>query len=245
MTVESVDSVQVPPPIQVKLAESLLAYSAGNNFTNTWPAYRAARPDLAKKDWVIPVTLTCDQFGHCYDIEPGGGQNKNIGIFMHNAKKVWKTQNTWGLQWLYTFASNLDDMIDAAHSFGYEMGRDYYVLCAHPNTPHGKHICSRSVCGYPKRRLTIKGGTQYLFAGAYDRSILPEYMLPHAAPKPVPTLHGKLEFHGELDADHGKWSIHPLPGQNVQLGGHDRKWAAKVTVTEQHGVWDIHGLPFE
>lgn len=238
-TVECGDAVQVPLPAQIANAPSLLAYSNGNSFTNTWTEYPKERPDLAKKHWIVPVTLSCTLFGHCYDIEPGGGKNANIGAFLYNAKKVWKTHLTWGLQWLYTFASNLDDMIDAAASFGYTAGKDYYILCAHPNTDHGRHLCSNQVCGYPRRYHFQVHGTQYLFAGAYDRSLLQDYMLPRPIVT-VPSLHGKLRVEVELNADTGVWTTKSLPGEGVKLGGHNRRWHCDLSVGEQHGDWQSH-----
>lgn len=45
--------------------------------------------------------------------------------------------------------------------------------------------------------------------------------------------------------ERGEWEIHPEEGENVVMGDHPRKWAAKITVTEQHGVWGIEGQKFE
>lgn len=180
-----IDSIVSPQttnqPIQdiIKKAAVVLGYSGGNS----WPTFRpfeTARPDLVSEHRVIPVTLSCVDFGHMYDIEPGGGQNQNIGVFMHNARNVWKTQDVWGPQWLYTFASNVEAMVAEAAKFGYKQDTDYYVLAAHPNSSHGKHICAPNVCGYPK-----VGGTQYLFAGSYDESIISAYMI-HKVPPPPP-----------------------------------------------------------
>lgn len=182
-----IDSIVSPQtthqPIQLEVlrAAVVLGYSGGNSWP-TWAPFAQARPDLAREHRVIPVTLSCDQFGHMYDIEDHGGSNRNIGVFMHNAVKVWKTPELWGLPWLYTFASNVAAMIEAARSFGYEQGRDYYILAAHPNSKFGRHICSPEGCGFPK-----SDGTQYLFAGGYDESIINDYMLHGGAPAPAPT----------------------------------------------------------
>lgn len=181
-----IDSIVSPQttgqPIQqvIKDAAVVLGYSGHSNSWETFEPFEAARPDLVKENKVIPVTLSCADFGHMYDIETGGGKNANIGVFMHNAKNVWKTQERWGLQWLYTFASNVEAMTAAARGFGYEQGRDYYVLAAHPSG--GKHICGPNVarCGYPKA-----DGTQYLFAGSYDASLINSYMI-HAVAPPKP-----------------------------------------------------------
>lgn len=240
-TISVVDASSKTPPPQVLSAPAVLAYASGNSYED-YKEYEKARPDLAKKHWVIPTTLSCTEFGHCYDIEPGGGKNSNIGIFMHNARIVWKTQAIWGPQWLYTFASNVDAMIDAAEEhFGYVWGKDFYVLCAHPNTVHGRHLCQRDVCGFPMRRTRAVDGTQYLFAGTYDESIVEDYMLPHAE---VATLHGKLRVEVELDADKGVWTPKSLPGSGVKLGGHNRRWRCELSVGEEHGDWSTKDLPF-
>lgn len=182
-----IDSIISPKttgqPIQqeIKAASVVLGYSGGNSWP-TFQPYQQARPDLDREDRVIPVTLSCTAFGHMYDIEPGGGKNGNIGVFMHNARMVWKTQNRWGPQWLYTFASNVAAMVEAARGFGFEQGRDYYVLAAHPNSRFGRHICSPDVCGFPKA-----DGTQYLFQKTYDESIINDYMIRGLGPGPAPS----------------------------------------------------------
>lgn len=182
----SPQTTRQPIPQQIHQATAILGYSGGNSWP-TWNPYRAARPDLAAKHWVVPVTLSCTAFGHVYDIEPGGGSNRNIGIFMHNARNVWKTQNAFGPQWLYTFASNGAAMLAAARRFGYVQGRDFYYLAAHPNSRFGEHICHPELCGFPRA-----DGTQHLFAGAFDTSVLNDYMLhgakpaPPQPPKPLP-----------------------------------------------------------
>jgi len=168
-----IDTTATPAPPIILQADAALAYVAGNSFIN-WDTYAAARPDLASKGWLISVTLTCLGHGRCYDIEPGGGKNQNIGIFMKHADR------THGLPWLYTFASNHEAMVAAAASFGWHRGRDYYTLCAHPGTSAGKHICAPHTCGVP----FTADGTQWLFHGDYDASILNDYMLPAPA-KPV------------------------------------------------------------
>lgn len=165
---------------EVEHASVLLGYSGGNGWPTFHP-FQQARQDLDRINRVIPVTLACNAFGHMYDIEPGGGENRNIGIFMHNAKNVWKTQNRWGLQWLYTFASNVQAMVAAARSFGYEQGRDYYVLSAHANSRFGAHICSPTRCGFPQA-----DGTQYRFAPTYDESVISDYMVHGGTPLPPP-----------------------------------------------------------
>lgn len=186
-----IDSIISPEttgePIQdeVKRATALLGYSSGNSWP-TYNPYEKARPDLAQKHWIIPVTLTCVGWGHMYDIEAGGGTNANIGVFMHNARNVWKTQNIWGPQWLYTFASNVNAMIAVARSFGYIQGKDYYVVCAHPGTRAGKHICAPNTCG----ENFHADMTQWLFARSYDSSILNDYMLRHPAVVKPPDAYG-------------------------------------------------------
>lgn len=196
-----IDSIVSPAttgqPIQREILQAsvVLGYSGGNSWP-TFRPYQQARPDLDRANRVIPVTLSCTAFGHMYDIEDHGGQNRNIGVFMHNAKNVWKTPERWGLPWLYTFASNVAAMIDAARSFGYEQGRDYYILAAHPNSRFGRHICHPDGCGFPKA-----DGTQYLFASAYDESVINDYMVgvhahtpvPAPTPKPpVPEVHDNM-----------------------------------------------------
>jgi hypothetical protein len=234
--IQSVDATSVTP--EVRSAESLLGYIAGNSFLD-YNDFIRARPDLAAIGWIVSCTLTANARGRCYDIEPGGGQNKNIGLFMHHADR------THGLPWLYTFASNVSAMVASAAQQGYHQGKDYYVYAAHPNTKHGMHICSPSVCGYPRA-----DGTQYLFAKSYDRGILNDYMLP-AKPHTAENPEGVWKFEGAvyMDSKHGKpegtWEVQGKPGQDVKMGGHDRKWAAHLTVTEQHGEWDIHGEKFE
>lgn len=179
-SIESPSTTGQPIQAEVKNAAVVLGYSSGNS----WPTYKPyveARPDLDKRNRVIPITLTCDGFGHVYDIEDGGGHVGNIGIFMHNATNVWKTPERWGLPWLYTFASAVEAMVDAARGFGYEQGKDYYVWAAHPNSKYGKHVCSPGLCGYPRA-----DGTQHLFHSDYDASILNTYMLHDAAPPKPP-----------------------------------------------------------
>lgn len=175
-----IDAVTVPPPAVILQATAALAYGgpggapSGNSFRN-WEAYAAARADLVKKGWLTSVTLTCVSHCRCYDIEPGGGKNGNIGVFMHNADR------SHGLPWLYTFESNGVAMIAAAKGFGYRQGHDYYVLSAHPGTRAGKHICSPQTCG----ASFTADGAQWNFAGSFDASILNAYMLPSAKPKPA------------------------------------------------------------
>jgi hypothetical protein len=236
--IQSVDATSVTP--EIRAAESLLGYIAGNSFLD-YNDFVKARPDLAAKGWIVSTTLTCNARARCYDIEPGGGQNKNIGIFMRNADR------SHGLPWLYTFLSNAVAMVNAAKAQGYHMGTDYHTYIAHPNTKHGMHVCGPTTCG----ELPFQaGGTQYLFARTYDRGLLNDYMLPavhHAADDPE----GVWRFEGAvyMDGNHGKpkgtWEVEGKPGQDVKMGGHDRKWAANLTVTEQHGQWDIQGTKFE
>jgi hypothetical protein len=211
--IECVDSIQSPQttrqpiPAAVMQAPALLAYVAGNSWL-TYGPYAAARPDLAQKGWIVSTTLTCLGRARCYDIEPGGGQNRNIGVFMRNADR------SHGLPILYTFASNVAAMVAAAASFGYHQGRDYYVLAAHPNTSHGRHLCAPSLCGFPKA-----DGTQYDFAGAIDRSILSDYMLPQPKPPPAPTYaSGTFVATITYDHDHGKVTVSPQKG-NVKRWG--------------------------
>src|SRR5215471_20177804 len=120
-----IDSIVSPQttnqPIQdvVKKATALLGYEYGNS----WPTYKPfcmARPDLAKKGWVVSVTLTCNGPARMYDIEDHGGTNGNIGVFMRQADR------SHGHPILYTFESNGQAMIAAARGFGYLQGRDYY-----------------------------------------------------------------------------------------------------------------------
>lgn len=175
-----IDAVTTPAPPIILQADAALAYGgpggapSGNSFPN-WEQYAAARPDLVKKGWLTSVTLTCISHCRVYDIEPGGGKNANIGISMKHADR------THGLPWLYTFASNYNPMVAAAAAFGYHRGHDYYTLCAHPGTRAGKHICSPHTCGVD----FTADGTQWLFAGDHDASILNDYMLPALEPKPV------------------------------------------------------------
>lgn len=161
-----------PIPPEVMTASAVLGYSGGNSWL-TFKPYEKARPALAARHWVIPVTLSCALFGHMYDIEDHGGSNANIGVFMHNAIHVWRTPEIWGPPWLYTFASNGEAMLAAARSFGYVQGRDFYYLSSH-DTMH-EHVCEPDVCGFPKA-----DGTQFAFFTAYDRSVLRRYMLPTA-----------------------------------------------------------------
>jgi hypothetical protein len=188
-----IDAVTTPAPPVILQATAALAYGgpngapSGNSFRN-WEQYAAARPDLVKKGWLTSVTLTSVSKCRCYDIEPGGGVNGNIGVFMRNADR------THGLPWLYTFESNGAAMIAAARGFGYRQGHDYYVLSAHPGTKSGKHICGPHVCGAP----FTADGTQWNFAGSFDASLLNDYMLPGAKPKPTDAYGMFPTFVGDL-----------------------------------------------
>jgi hypothetical protein len=174
-TADAIDSPQTtgsPIPGPIMKLPCVLGYEFGNNW-RTFGPYCQARPDLAKKGWVVSVTLTCLGHSRMYDIEPGGGENKNIGIFMANADR------SDGLPWLYTFASNGEAMLNAAKGFGYTQGKDFYYYSSHDTQQ--KHICGSSGCNYPKA-----DGTQYSFAGSYDLGVVNDYMLPGATPQPAP-----------------------------------------------------------
>lgn len=157
-------------PQEIMHAQAVLGYNAGNSWP-TYGPYLRARPDLAKKGWVVSTTLTAVAKARCYDIESGGGTNSGIPLFMRNADR------SHGLPWLYTFASNGAAMLATARAGGFRQGKDFYYLSAHATRV--KHICSPQGCGYPK-----SDGTQWLFAGSYDLSVLEDYMLPQPKPDP-------------------------------------------------------------
>lgn len=208
-------------PQEVMDAQAVLGYSGGNSWP-TFTPYEKARPVLAAKHWVIPVTLSCVAFGHIYDIEDHGGKNENIGVFMHNAVHVWKTPLTWGLPWLYTFASNVEAMAAAAKGFGYEHGKDYYILSSHATQK--KHICGPHTCG--EVSFDCDGG-QYFFGGHFDRSVLNAYMLDRPAPpKPNP--------YAIFPTDVGD---HTLPNK-----GNERLTAEQVDGALEHPVKYKHYL---
>lgn len=176
-----IDSIQSPAttgtpiPPQVEKAAIVLGYIAGNSWL-TFEPYKQARPDLATKGLVIPVSLTYavpHGVRRCmYDMEAGGGRPENIGAF---ADRVDRTVPFY----LYTFASAGADMLAWAKRFGYVQGRDFYYVSAHANGQ--RHLCAPDVCGYPR-----SDWTQYLFAGSYDESVAWEYAVPHAPPpRPV------------------------------------------------------------
>lgn len=173
--VELIDSINCPAhtrspiPQAILNAQSIGAYSAGNSW-QTYDDYADARPDLDAIGWIVTITLTCTGFGRCYDIEPGGGSNANIGRFMAIADRKW------GLPWLYTYASNTAAMTAAAARFGYHQGEHYYVWSAHQGK--GRHICAPDVCGYPRA-----DGTQCWYPPENcDGSLINDYMLPAKTP---------------------------------------------------------------
>lgn len=176
-----VDSIESPQttgaaiPAAILNATAIVAYQFGNSWP-TYGPYCDARPDLAKKGWIISTTLTCDGPARMYDIEDGGGHISNIGRFMQQADR------TWGKPILYTFASGVAAMIEAADDQGYDRD-DYYIYSAHPDSSNGKHICGPNVCGYP-----TADATQYTFRtpGNCDTGIFQSYVLPGSAPPPPP-----------------------------------------------------------
>ena len=181
-----VDSIESPYCTGRAIPPAIMhatALGAAYRFGNAWPVYNeycSARPDLAKKGWIISTTLTWDcpvGQARLYDIEPGGGSNANAGRFLARAERIH------GKPILYTFASNTHDMIVAAASAGWSRS-DYYVYAAHPDSKYGKHICGPNACCYPQA-----DATQYTFqaAGNCDVGIFESYVLPGDTPAPTPT----------------------------------------------------------
>jgi hypothetical protein len=217
--IEMVDSLTSPQttgspiPADVMNAEVVAGYEAGNSWP-TFVPYCEARPDLARKGWVVSITLTALGHARAYDIEPGGGSNQNIGIFMSNAVK------SEGLPWLYTFASNGQAMMDSAVRFGFHQGKDYYYWSSHVG--RGKHICAPDVCGFPRA-----DGTQYEFDTLIDRSTLNDYMLPQKATPIDPlgmfytNLPANLPNHGNerLTVEQARGALeHPLKYRDYLKG---------------------------
>lgn len=56
---------------------------------------------------------------------------------------------------------------------------------------------------------------------------------------------GQWDFKGHVDMDTGRWHIEGTKGKNAEMGEHARRWAAKLSVGEEHGDWKISDLPFE
>lgn len=172
----AIDSIVSPAttgqPIQdvVLKAPVLLPYSGGNLWP-TWTPFTQARPDLVAAKRIVPITLSCTAWGHIYDIEAGGGEIRNIGVFMRNARDTWKTHERFGPQWLYGFTSEMPDILAMAHGLGYVQGKDFYVFSSHPTGR--EHICGPKTCGVPWQA----DATQWLFTPGWDVSILQDYML--------------------------------------------------------------------
>lgn len=161
-----------PIPQAILHAPAVGAYDHGNSWPTIGP-YSQARPDLVEKGWIVSITLTALGSARAYDIEPGGGTNQNIGRFMEIADR------RFGLPWLYTFASNVEAMLQWALKSGYHQDRDFYVWSAHQGAGH--HICGPGVCQYPRA-----DGTQCGFAPENcDFSLLNDYMLPSHKPVPM------------------------------------------------------------
>jgi hypothetical protein len=178
--IELVDSIECPAHTQSPIPQAILhaqavgAYAFGNSWL-TLDDYSDARPDLAAIGWILSITLSCAGRARCYDIEPGGGSNANIGRFMINADR------TYGIPWLYTYASNVAAMKLAAAAQGFvwrpDGQGDYLIWSAHQG--HGRHICHPDVCGYPQA-----DGTQCGYEPENcDFSLINDYMLP--PPEPV------------------------------------------------------------
>lgn len=221
-SIQSPETTHQPIPPQVMSAPALIAYEYGNSWP-TYNPYSNARPELAAKGWIISTTLTCTGPARMYDIEPGGGEIVNIGAFMRQADR------RHGKPILYTFASAVQAMINGASSQGHGRG-DYFIISAHANGI--PHICGPNAygkgrsCGYPQA-----DGTQYLFSGAYDKSMIEDYVLPHAAP-PKPPQHGPTGvWTAKVAYDAGK--------NTVQVSGTPSKSAHKGTNPRSHIIrWE-------
>lgn len=172
-SINSPETTNSPIPQAILHANAIVAYEFGNQWPTLGP-YSRARPELAIRGWIISTTLTSNGPSRCYDIEPGGGHNGNIGAFMRQA------DTRWGKPILYTFASNVHDMIVAAANQGYGRG-DYYIYAAHPDSHYGRHICGPGVCPYP-----LADATQYTFQTPEncDTGLFQAYVLPGNAPIP-------------------------------------------------------------
>jgi hypothetical protein len=187
MTINLIDSIEAPAhtghpiPTAIVVGQAVAGYNYGNSWA-TFDDYCDARPELAEIGWVVSIALRPPTGGvrsRCFDIEPGGGRNDEIAEFMEHG-----ADRSYGLPWLYTYASNVSAMTAAAAAQGYPR-TEYYVWSAHPGGGH--HICGPDAygpgrsCGYPQADGTQCG---YL-RGNCDISLLNDYMLP--APQPAPT----------------------------------------------------------
>ena len=179
MTITMIDSIESPPttgtpiPAAIMQAPAVGAYIAGNSWP-TYGPYAAARPDLVKSGRLVSITLTASARARCLDIESGGATDGQApGWFRFRAD----TSN--GLPMLYSFASNVQAMINTMASAG--ISRDKYLIWS-AHWTYTPHICAPNVCGYP-----AADGTQWTnkVAQNCDGSLMGDHCFP-AAPTPTP-----------------------------------------------------------
>ena len=102
----------------------------------------------------------------CGDFENGALQNYQAPWWLDNLADPDPI--------LYTFASNMQGLIDAAGN------RKFKRWSAHVG--QGPHICGPSTCGYPQA-----DATQYYFGGSYDLSLCNDNFLSIVpVPPPIP-----------------------------------------------------------
>jgi hypothetical protein len=177
-TLDMIDAIEAPEttgsliPVSVLTAKALAGYIAGNSW-RTWLPYCAARPDLLASGRLVSITLTAYAKARCFDIEKGGGSPAQAPFWYLNY-----ADHTFGLPILYTFASAVQDVINAMSAAQIARER-YYIWSADPSP--GRHICgdASGKCRWPPADLTQFG--QYPH---YDISMCNDYVFQATAPLP-------------------------------------------------------------
>jgi hypothetical protein len=245
-TIDMIDSIQAPAttgapiPQAILKAQAIAGYIAGNSWP-TWGPYVAARPDLLAAGRAVSITLTCRARARCLDIESGGATPPEApGWYRDYADR------TFGLPILYTYASQVQDVINAMSAAGIPRG-DYLIWSAHPSG--GRHICGPDAygaghgCGYPQ-----SDGTQYAtLQGNCDISIMAAHCFtPAPLPKPPPSSEepsmitavlradGRIELFAEAqpsgDGQCGQvwhtWQVAPAGGWNGSAQGRVAQWVS-------------------
>jgi hypothetical protein len=247
-TIDMIDSIACPATTGAPIPEAILqaaaiaGYCAGNSWP-TWGPYVAARPDLLAAGRAVSITLTAFARARCFDIESGGGQPSQAPGWYRDFAE-W----TFGAPILYTYASQVQAVIDAMSAAGIPRG-DYLIWSAHPSG--SRHVCGPDAygpgkgCGYPQA-----DGTQYgTVAGNCDISIMRAYCFASVPlPKPpgskelsmitaVLRADGRIELFAEAQpAKPGQcgqvwhtWQVAPAGGWNGSAAGQPAQWISLGT----------------
>ena len=150
-------------------AEAVAGYTSG-----FWPTYN----ELVAKyphAHVLSIAVTALHRARCLDVEPGDASPAQAPGWYRNL-----AERSQGLPVLYCSASTVAQLVSTMSHSGIDRDQ-YYIWSAHYT--FREHICSASVCGYPKADATQ--WTDKALGRNLDQSLCHDYFF-GAKPAPAP-----------------------------------------------------------